>query len=171
MAFNTIPSGWLDIGDPTKKEIFDYIKDNFDNHETRIQSVESFGANVEVLNFDFRNASDFATLTSALVRRINRTMTLNFCMIQIYLKGALTGTLEIDILKATSLGGVYSSVFTTRPSIAFASAVDYGASTNQVFSVSQVNLVAGNYLKLSITSMPANGTLSKFKIILTSEAT
>lgn len=171
MPFTTIPSGWLDIGDPTKKEIFDYIKNNEDNLDTRLQSVEAASSTVEVFNFDLRNATNFTTLSNLYRKYITRPQTLNDCFIQIYACGSLTGTIEVDILKASSLNGTYSSVFTTKPSIDVGVVADYGKSTNQVFSVSQVDLIAGDYLKLNITSMPVGGTLSQLKILLTSEAT
>ena len=41
MAFITIPSSWLEVGRPTKKELFERIKDNFDDHESRLVTAES----------------------------------------------------------------------------------------------------------------------------------
>jgi hypothetical protein len=171
MPFNTIPSSWLDVGDPTKKELYDYIKNNEDNLNTRLSTVEAFGAGLDLINGDIRGASTFATLTNVVVIYITKPMTLNNCFIQVYDKGALTGDLEIDIKKSSSINGTYTSVFTTQPSIDVGVVSDYATSTNQVFSVSQVDLIVGDYIKLDITSMPTNGTLSKFKILLTSEAT
>jgi hypothetical protein len=171
MTFTTIPSGWLDVGDPTKKELFDYIKANEDDLNTRTTVIEAFGAGLDVFNFDLRNATNFTTLSNMFRKYISKPQTLNDCFIQIYAAGSLTGTVEIDILKSSTLNGTYTSVFTTKPSIDVGVVADYGKSTNQVFSVSQVALIAGDYLKLNITSMPTGGVLSQLKIILTSEAT
>lgn len=170
MPFSSIPSGSIDIGDPVKKELFDLIKNNEDNLDTRLQVVEAFGAGIDVFNFDLRNATNFTTLSNLYRKYITKDQTINECFIQIYAAGSLVGTVEIDVLRATSLNGTYTSVFTTKPSIDVGVIADYGVSTNAVFSVSQQALNVGDILKLNITSMPTGGTLSQLKIILTSEA-
>lgn len=79
--------------------------------------------------------------------------------VQLFTKGtATTGNLEIDVLKASTLGGSpvdYVSIMTTKPVIDLATAVDYQVSTGAInASLSSIN--TGDFLRLDITSVPAN---------------
>jgi hypothetical protein len=171
MTYTTIPSGWVDIGDPVKKELFDLIKADLDDLDTRTQLVEAASADRDVFNKDVILSSAFTTLTNLWVQEINTATTLSECVIQIYAKGSLTGTLEIDFLKSSTLDGTYTSVFTTKPSYNIGAGSSYGKSSNAVFNSSYQDIAAGNYLKLSITSMPTGAILGRFRINLKGEAT
>ena len=41
MAFTTIPSTWIAVGKALKQSLFQYIKDNFDAHETSLSQITS----------------------------------------------------------------------------------------------------------------------------------
>jgi hypothetical protein len=167
MAFSTILSSTIQVGKALKKELFDLIKSNFDDLDSRVNNLEAGAAQVVVFDFDFRNAGSFNSNTGIFYYEATRDFTLTDSFIRIYEKGSLTGALEIDILKSvTDLDGPsFSSVFTTKPKITWASASDYDASTNQVFNPSQITINKGDFLRLDITEMPSGGILSKFILI------
>ena len=50
MAYVTIPSTSIEVGDALKKELFDLIKDNLDDHETRIQTLSGGSGKIIVFN-------------------------------------------------------------------------------------------------------------------------
>jgi hypothetical protein len=52
MSFITIPSSWLNVGEAIKKKIFTRIKDNLDDHETRLNAVEQGVNKVTIFNFE-----------------------------------------------------------------------------------------------------------------------
>jgi len=80
------------------------------------------------------------------------------------LTGAASGTFEFDILKATAIGGVYTTVFSTLPSLtADGSAKE---STNAAFSVTSVS--AGDWLRFDITSVAV--TAKSINVSLTASA-
>jgi hypothetical protein len=164
MAFSTIISTTIQVGKAIKKELFDLIKGNFDDHETRINSLETGAAVKNIFEFLVFNASSASTLTGLYYYEAIQDFTLTDGFIRIFETGALTGTLEVDIeVSTTDLDDTsFSSVFTTAPEIDFATASDYDASTNQVFNPTKVDIVKGNFLRINVLSMPTNGVLGKF---------
>ena len=164
MAFSSIVSSTISVGKAIKAELFSIIKNNFDDHETRINTVETNATKVNVLKFDFRNAASFSALTGAYYYEADQDFTITDGYLRIFEKGSLTGILQIDIKKSTTNldGPSFTTIFTTKPSVNFATAADYDASTNQVFDPGQVSIQAGDFLRLDITAMPTNGVLGKF---------
>lgn len=171
MAFTALPSGSLDVGDPIKKEIFDTIRSNEIDLDSRITDIEVGAARVIVFDDTILNAASASTLTGINYFRALQNFTLTGAEIQTFEHGSLTGTLQVDVKRNTTPNNTgMVSVFTTKPSIAMAAA-DYSVSTNQVFSFSQVSITAGTILRLDVTSMPTNGTLGKFRVQIYGEVT
>ena len=169
MAFVTIPSGDIDVGDPLKKDLFDKIKSNEDDLDSRVTSLEGGAGKVEVFNFPVVNASSASTLTGLSYWRASAAFTLIDAKVAIFEKGSLTGTLEMDIKKNTSLDAVgMTTVFTTKPSIAIAGASDYDESTNAVFDSGQISVAVGDYLRLDMTALPSP-VIGKFYVFLIGE--
>jgi len=168
MAYTTPTT--KNVGDAIKKEDFDIVRTDLDDHESRINSVEANLGQIEILNLDFRISSSGSALTGAIHFPCPRTMTLTECFVQIYEKGSLTGTLEIDVKKNTTQNNTgMTSVFSTKPSISFASTSDYAKSTNAVFNVSQSTVTKDDIIRLDITSLPGNGSIGKFLVVLRGE--
>jgi hypothetical protein len=172
MAFSSISNLAIRVGSAIKKELWDKVKGNFDDLNSRVNTLELLNTKVKVITFDFRNAASFNTATGVYYYEAVDTFTLTNAFLRIYEKGSLTGTLQVDIKKSvTNLDNPsFVTIFTTRPSINFSTASNYVSSTNQVFDPGRVNIVPGNFLRLDITSMPTNGTLSKFMFNLYGES-
>jgi len=171
MAFVSIDSATIDVGAPLKKELFDTIKENFDNLDDRLNNVEAGTTRVPVIKFDMRNASSFPSATGLFYYEADSDFTLTDCFIRIFEKGSLAGVLEIDIKKSTTdlADGSFATVFTQKPSITFSGASDYDASTNQVFDATKVNINAGDFLRLDITQAPSSGVIGRFLLTLFGE--
>lgn len=140
MAFSTISSLAIAVGSAIKKELWDKVKDNFDDHETRINSVETIQKKVPVMKFDFRNSASITSANGVYYWESDDTFTLTNAFLRIYEVGSLTGDLEIDIKRSTTDldDSSFFTIFTTKPSIDFATASDYEESTNQVFDPGQI---------------------------------
>jgi hypothetical protein len=167
MAFTQIDSASLDVGDPLKKELFDLIRSNEIDLNSRLNSVESTAKKIDIFKFLLLNGSSFPTATGIAYYRAEDDFTITKGAIQIFEKGTLTGSVEVDIKKSTTdLDGVsFSSVFTTKPKIDFATASDYEESSNQVLNSSQAIISAGEYLRLDITITPTStGVIPKLLI-------
>ena len=151
---------------PLKKELFDLIRSNEIDLDNRLTNVESSAKKIEIFKFLLLNGSVFTTATGLTYFRSEDTFTITKAAIQIFEKNSLAGFLEIDILKSTTNlnSSSFTSIFTTKPKITYASATDYDISTNQVFNSSMINIVPGNYLRLDITIAPTGGVIPKILI-------
>ena len=155
MAFVTLDPTLLDVGDPTKKEIFDSLKSNQDDLDTRLTTQEQGVGKIVVFNDLVVNASSASTLTGLDFFRANAAFTLIDAKVSIFTVGSLTGTLQFNILKNSSLDPAgMTTVFTTRPSIDLGTATDFDESSNAIFDVGQIGVADGDYLRLDITSLP-----------------
>lgn len=170
MAFEVINSAEIEVGDPVKAELFTKIKNSLDDHETRINAQESSANRVIIFDALILNAVSANTLTGLMAGNAPQQITLTECYVQIFEKGSLTGTLEIDIKRNTTPNNTgMTSVFTTKPKITYASAADYDKSSNQVFNGAQATITAGDHLRLDITQLPGSGTIGKFIVYLAGE--
>lgn len=171
MAFETISNLAIAVGSAIKAELWSKVKNNFDDHETRLNQVESSSSKLEIIKFYVLNGSEFSTGTGLFYWESNDTFTITSAYVQIFEKGTLAGTFEVDIKKSTTdlNSASFTTIFTTKPSIAFASVADYAKSTNQVFDPTKINMVPGNYLRLDITQMPTTSVMSKFLITVYGE--
>ena len=171
MAFSTISSLAIAIGKAITGDLWSTVKDNFDDHETRINSIEAGASKVPIIKFYALNASNFSTATGLFYWESDETFTITNAYVRIFEKGSLTGTFEIDIKKSTTdlNSASFTTIFTTKPSITFASATDYQKSTNQVFDNTKISIVPGNYLRFDITQFPNSAVMSKFLITVYGE--
>lgn len=104
------------------------------------------------------------TSTRRLVFRASSAMTLNTAKVTQTIAGQ-TGTLEIDLLKGSSLGSL-TTVFSTKPSVLY-SAGNYTTSSNAVFSTTAVSV--NDWLVLEIVSL--QDTRSEFHLQIEAAAT
>jgi hypothetical protein len=171
MTYTTINSSSIEVGDPLKKELFDLIKDNFDDHEARLNALAISAGKVEIFLYDLVNGSNFSTETGLAYYQAIETFTITNAAIRIYTKGSLTGAVEIDIKKSTTNmdSASFTTIFTTKPKITYSGASDYDTSTNQVFNSGQISINPGDILRLDITEAPGGGVLPKLKLIVYGE--
>jgi hypothetical protein len=162
MAFTTINPSEIDVGDPLKKDLFDKIKNSLDDLNARQLATESGISRVDVFDGPVLIGAFAVTATGILHAVASRAFTLTECRIRIFEKnGISSGTLEVDVKKNTTFNDTgMSSVFTTRPSINFATAADYDFSTNQVFDGTKIDIDPDDVLRIDITSLPTG--LGKF---------
>jgi len=169
MAFTTIPSALINVGKAIKKEIFSYVKDNFDDHETRINSLEGGANRVEVFNNTVLLGSISSTYTGIVFYEAQTAFTLTGAKVSIFETGSISsGTLEIDFKKNSSPDDTgMASIFTTKPSIDFTTASDYEESSNQVLDGTKTSISIGDFIRFDITSLPVG--LGKLRIVLYGE--
>lgn len=176
MAFTTISTAIIQVGKPLIKSLFQTIKDNEDDLNTRLSSIEAVANKRVFYSTPVLGASSYTTLTGLDQIRVESGIDITDVVIAIYddTTAITSGTLEIDIVKASGAGdgpdfSSSNSIFTTRPSIDFSTASDYDESSNQVLNATYSNgLVAGDYIQFNVTSKPAD--LGKFFIFCIGEA-
>lgn len=149
MPFTTINSTEIDVGQPTKQELFTKIKDNFDDHEDRIGDIEAATLTTTPIQFIVKGLYwQFGAANGVAYIRAAYNLTLTGGRIFVVDAGS-SGTVEIDVQKKSG-GGAFASVFSTRPTVAFG-AGDYAVSSNGVIGTASV--LAGDILRLDIVGV------------------
>ena len=168
MAFNAFNNSEIQVGKAIVKNLWQKVKDNFDDHETRLAQAVAGGRKIEVFNLDVGLGSFGNTFTGILYHECLQDMSLVECAIQIFNKnGISTGLLSIDVKKNTTPDNTgMTSIFTTAPIINFSTALDYERST-ATFNTTTQNVLKGDILRLDITNMPQG--LGYFRLILIGE--
>ena len=172
MAFVSLDRTLIEVGKPGKKEVFDNFADNADDLDSRLTTQEQGAGKVFVYRDLVINAASASSLTGLDQFRAQSSFTLIDAKVAIFddVTGGLTGFLEFDIKKNTSLNPVgFTTVFTTKPSIDFSTASDFDESSNTVFDSGQVSVSVGDYLRLDITALPGSGIIGKFYLFVTGE--
>lgn len=156
MAYEEILDSEYNVGKAVKKELWRKTKNNFQDHENRINALSLGSAPVVVFNNDIRNASSASSLTGLAYYRSYVQFTITTVKLQIFQKGIVTsGLLKMDIKKGTTLDDLsMSSILTSEPTIDFSSAANY-AESDGILNPSEQIILPNQYLRLDITSLPA----------------
>lgn len=171
MPFTPIDSATIQVGDPLKAELFTTIKEDLDYLDSQINTVLLSAKKVEVFKYLLLNGSSFPTATGLDYYQAVEDFILTDAVIRIFEVGSLTGSVQIDVKRSTTNmdNASFTTVFTTKPSVNYSTAVDYQSSTNQVFDSAQTTINAGDILRLDITGTPSSGVLSKVQLLIYGE--
>lgn len=164
MSYTTLDPVKTQVGKPLTKELVDTIKNDLDDHETRIGNIEAGSSKIPIFDFEIINNTQYPDLKGVAYFTAKQAFTVTQCFIQIFTKGVLTGVLEVDVRKSAGLNlsdASFTSIFTTKPSITYASVADYAKSTNQVFNAGQA-VAIGEVLRLDLSVLPSGGVVDKF---------
>lgn len=169
MAFSSLSSALIAVGKPLVKSIFDTLKTNSDDANTRLLTVEASTNKIIFYSGTITSAGTYAAATGLIFCRVQSAIDLTDCKVGIFDKGGVSsGTLSVDVQKASSLDFTSSvSVFTTQPSLDLSVASNYTESSNVVLSVSNKVLTEGDYIRIDISSLPTG--LGRFSLYLIGE--
>lgn len=165
MSYTSISASDLTPGKPVKAEVFDLVRTNLDDLDSRVSSVEAATVNIHPLEFNVFGKYHLRDAPQVLPVYVRAAfdLTITGCQILLFDDGT-SGTLEIDIQKKSGVGA-FTSIFTTKPSIVSGSG-DFTLSTNAVLSGSQTSCVAGDIFRLHITSNMAGPDVDGFKVFI-----
>lgn len=169
MAFTTIDPNTIEIGDALRKDLFDLIKSNMDDLDSRITALGTGAGKVSLINTDIAiGSNDDGFLTGALHVEVIQNCSITEGAIQLFLKSpATSGSLTVDVKKNTTTNpSGFNSVFTSAPTLDFTTATDYQRATGTVNPATQA-LVVGDILRVDITGLPTG--LQKFRVVLVGE--
>lgn len=156
MAYTAVTTNEIATGKPTTNDTFTKIKDNFDNHETRIEDLEG-GSSISYPPIILRVNGYYGmpgAKTGILKTVANFNLTVTGVRIYIDTAGS-AGTTTCDI-KVSHSGGAYTSILTTLPSVVYSAGND-GVSTNAVLDAAHVAISAGDIIRLDTTTVQTNG--------------
>lgn len=160
MAFITLPTVILEVGKAIKKEIFTIIKDNFDDHESRINGIELGANKVEVFNFEVTGFINNYT-SSDLVQIGTHRATSDFTLIEAKLTlmnnssgstSTTSGVLSIDLQRSTDDGVTFATVLSGLPEIADGTNATGSTSSSVVFIGGGEDILQDDLLRVNVTS-------------------
>lgn len=169
MAYSTISNSDIEVGKPIKKELFDLIKSNLDDHETRLLALSGGSGKLSLINTDIDIGSNASgLLTGAFYIEVIQDCIATEGAIQFFAKSpATTGNLTVDIKKNTSTNPTgFTSLFTSAPTLSASSDPDFTRATGTINASTQV-LNIGDILRVDVTSLPVG--LQKFRLVLIGE--
>lgn len=152
MSFVSINAGEIESGDPVKATTLTKVKENFDDHESRLLTVEA--ANSAFPPIILRVNGTYPVDANVLKTTANFSFEITGARLLIDTAGT-AGTTEIDIQRYRS-GGSYESIYTGLPSVAFGAGND-AISSNGVLNASKTDIEAGDILRLHTTSTQTGG--------------
>ena len=161
MAFLSIPDSWLVVGEAIKKRLFTRIKDNLDDHEFRLNSVEQGVNKVTLFNFEimgFISNYTAAELTGIGTYRAAQNLIITEVKI-VLLNSSHTptvsssnGSLSIDLQKSTDGGATWASVLIQQPTIGDGQYLAGEESALVSFNTGGEILLQDELLRVSVTS-------------------
>lgn len=157
MAFTAINSNNIESGDPVTKNLWDKTKDNFDDHESRINDLESSSDNNgPKLVFDVIGQG--GVLDGAAYELIRENLTITSVLLFVKEAGT-SGSVEVDIEYKRG-ASAFTSILTGTISSAFGSG-DFDTVSG---SLAVTDLNTNDILRLNINAIQTDA--SGFQVIL-----
>jgi hypothetical protein len=155
MAFDPIDTSEITAGEPVSTLTQTKIKDNFDDHEERLQTAEGSVAVYPPIIFRVNGRYGLAGEIEGLLKTTaNFSLTITGVRILIDVAGS-AGTTEIDLLRKRG-GDPFESILSSRPQIDYTEGDD-ALSDNAVLDLTKVDILAGDILRLDLTSVQTDG--------------
>lgn len=159
MSYTALTSAQIATGQPTSQDIFNTIKTDLDYFNTSVNTLNTFNSNPAPITFVMKGADLFAaayntnnsnvTLTGIAYTRVWYNITLSGARLWVITQGS-SGTFQVDCQRQVNGSGAFSSIFSTKPSVAFNAAAP-NLSTNAVLSTTA--LLSGDVLRFDIVMM------------------
>lgn len=156
MSYISIGSSEIESGKPVTSTTMGKVKDDLDDHESRLQIIESgVGTSYPPLTFSIKGSYSInGAVTNILKTTTNFSIQITGIRLIIDQAGS-SGTTEVDV-KFSRSGGAYTSLLITKPSVGYASGND-AISTNGVVDPTYSTLIAGDIIRLDSTSVQSDG--------------
>lgn len=152
MSFTAITTQEIAVGESVSNATQTKIKENFDNLDSRLTTVEG-GGNTVYPPIIFRCNGNPALLSIPFTNFLKTTCNFNITITGVRLiidTAGSAGSTEIDI-KFKRGSDPYTSIFSTKPSLSYTAGND-STSSNAVLNPTYVDLQTGDIIRLDITS-------------------
>ena len=169
MSYIEVNNTNLDPGKAVTSDVLQQINNNIIDHEGRLNSVETVTGALSIWNDKVINAAALRStgvITGLDLFQVPQDIILTTCIITSLQSSATSGTLEIDVLVSNNANSSFTTVFSTKPSIAFGDlSGSETSSSNAVFATTSIS--ANQWLRLDVTGF--FDPQSTFHILLSSE--
>lgn len=162
MSFTSISSTEVESSKPVTTTVMGKVKDNFDDHEARLQIIES-GTGTTYPPLILRVGGNYSVngATNGVVKTTtNFPIQITGVRLLIDQAGS-SGTTEVDVQFKRG-ASAYASILSTKPSVPSSAGNDAlsGSAAGSVAAVlnpSNATLQAGDIIRLDMTSVQTNG--------------
>lgn len=162
MAFSAFTSAAIQAGKAVKQELWTKVKDNFDDHETRITNAEAAADTVAPLRFEV--IGEGGVLDGASYSVVLKNLTING--IKVFSKEAGTsGTLEVDVLRSDDSGSTWNTLLSTPIQVPYTNG-DFDI-TSGTLAISSLSI--NDIVRLDINSVQTD--MQGFIVIIENEVT
>lgn len=152
MAFTAITSAQIGVGEPTAKELFQKVKDNFDDHESRLSAAETATNIFQPYSFEVLGTTGQSLVMDGLMHvRVPFNITLLGARLLILTAGS-AGTTTIDLEYKRGVAA-FASILSAPISATSASGSFYLASGSLAVS----SLLAGDIVRLNVDAVQTQG--------------
>jgi hypothetical protein len=152
-VFSSISSSLIVAGEPVKQELWTKTKDNFDDHESRISSLETTSLVFKPIDFYISgHYYIYGTQSGVLFEKLTYDIEIQSTNLILLTTGS-AGNLEVDLLFKRG-ANPFVSVYATKP-ILNNTASQFDINTGVL---STTTLLAGDVLRLDITQAMTNNT-------------
>lgn len=154
MAFDTITPAEIEIGEPTKKELFQKIKDNQDSFNTDIENLKQTGV-LDMFNVRFSgaleqySAGEMATRIPVFKAPVSGTIV---SFVATLLTASTSGTLELEIDRSTDNGINWTPLLSSPVELTGTTVGSLSGSVNWVDVPSQ-SFAQGDLLRIRVTGV------------------
>jgi hypothetical protein len=149
--FQAITTPQIETGEPTAQELFQKIKDNFDDHESRLGTVEGAVNSYPPIRFSVTEywylLAIYGTIYEVDVERIPFDLVILGVRLLVIDAGS-SGTLEVN-LEYKRGAGSWTNLLSVNPSVPYTDG-NYALSTNAVVAVPE--LLLGDLVRLNIVT-------------------
>jgi len=145
----------IKIGDPITKDILDRIKENFDNHEFRINSLATTSVSVPILNGDV-SFYGFSFLEPDIFNfKARQDISINDFRVQLFSKQGITsGSLVLRLEKSIDTNNAnFSTILNSDLSFNFSTEPDYLEKVASI-NASLNNITTGQVLRIKVIGIP-----------------
>jgi hypothetical protein len=172
MSFITIPSAWILVGEAIKKQLFTRIKDNLDNHETRINAVEAGINKVDIFNFEVTGyIFNYTALELIGIGTYKAPQDMIITEVKIAILNSASspytssssGSTKIDLERSINGGATWSTVLIGQPTVGDGYYLAGETSTIVSFITGGEILLQDQLLRVNVTSK--KDTQGSFHII------
>lgn len=156
MAFTPIDPLTIQVGDPITSDTLNLVKTNFDDHESRLNSIEGTGGVVYIFNGDISFAGYSTSQSDVFYYKATSNFSINDFRVQLFSKdGISSGSLIIDLQKSINTNDInFNTVLSTTINFNFATDADYSEQTASINS-SLSSITSGQVLRVKIISLPS----------------
>jgi hypothetical protein len=157
MAFVTIDPNTIKVGDPITRDLWLKLKNNFDDHELRINSLATSGGTVFIFNGDVSFVGFNIAYPNIFYYKARQDFSVNDFRVQLFDKQGITsGNLNLDLQKSINTNNSnFSTILSGTFGFNFATDADYTEKT-ALLNSSLNDIVTDQVLRIKITNIPNN---------------